>query len=199
MSSSPTKAWLAQTNPIGTMSLYPNPRQYQTVYDNGSDRCIVERRRRSRRVTETVVEARRGGPRSQTPASSTETLPELLTPLRTRSYPSSRSSSKSTSLARSRGASVAKAMTKTTVIITTHQMTQQRPKQDAAAPSRIQSEPTPPPTPRLERLPTPELSDLDEAPFCDCDKTALMTYCTSCKKAEYIDSSLSQTRYVSHL
>lgn len=29
-------------------------------------------------------------------------------------------------------------------------------------------EPTPPPTPRLTRLPTPELPDLKEAPFCDC-------------------------------
>jgi len=28
--------------------------------------------------------------------------------------------------------------------------------------------PTPPPTPRLGRLPTPDLDELDEAPFCDC-------------------------------
>jgi hypothetical protein len=42
--------------------------------------------------------------------------------------------------------------------------------------------PTPPPTPRFERLPTPELSDLkDGAPFCDCCQgETSMKYCTSC-------------------
>lgn len=44
-------------------------------------------------------------------------------------------------------------------------------------------EPTPPPTPRLGRLPTPDLSDLEDAPFCGCDsKATIVRYCTSCKK-----------------
>lgn len=43
-------------------------------------------------------------------------------------------------------------------------------------------EPTPPPTPRLDRLPSPELPDLDEAPFCECDQGTVLCYCTSCKK-----------------
>ncbi|KAH6870030.1 hypothetical protein BKA58DRAFT_169854 [Alternaria rosae] len=41
--------------------------------------------------------------------------------------------------------------------------------------------PTPPPTPRLGRLPTPELDDLDEAPFCDCGvESHVIKRCTEC-------------------
>ncbi|KAF2257350.1 hypothetical protein BU26DRAFT_42352 [Trematosphaeria pertusa] len=41
--------------------------------------------------------------------------------------------------------------------------------------------PTPPATPRIERLPTPDLSDLDETPFCDCCIEAhVVKYCASC-------------------
>jgi hypothetical protein len=41
--------------------------------------------------------------------------------------------------------------------------------------------PTPPPTPRLARLATPDLSDLDEAPFCDCSAEAhVVKRCTAC-------------------
>ncbi|KAF2803605.1 uncharacterized protein BDZ99DRAFT_167573 [Mytilinidion resinicola] len=41
--------------------------------------------------------------------------------------------------------------------------------------------PSPPPTPRLGRLPTPDLSDLDETPFCDCcEESSRFKYCTSC-------------------
>lgn len=42
---------------------------------------------------------------------------------------------------------------------------------------------TPPPTPRLRRLATPDLSDLDESPFCDCGVGShVITLCTSCTK-----------------
>jgi hypothetical protein len=42
--------------------------------------------------------------------------------------------------------------------------------------------PTPPPTPKFERLPTPEFSDLEDgAPFCGCCQgETSMKYCTSC-------------------
>ncbi|KAF2116479.1 hypothetical protein BDV96DRAFT_598386 [Lophiotrema nucula] len=43
------------------------------------------------------------------------------------------------------------------------------------------SMPTPPPTPKLGRLSTPELSDLDDAPFCDCCvQEPIVKYCASC-------------------
>jgi hypothetical protein len=43
--------------------------------------------------------------------------------------------------------------------------------------------PTPPPTPRLARLSTPDFSDLDEAPFCDCGIEAhVVKRCTACSK-----------------
>lgn len=40
---------------------------------------------------------------------------------------------------------------------------------------------TPPPTPKLGRLATPELDDVDDRPFCDCcsDRQA-MNYCAGC-------------------
>ncbi|KAF2470564.1 uncharacterized protein BDR25DRAFT_355052 [Lindgomyces ingoldianus] len=39
---------------------------------------------------------------------------------------------------------------------------------------------TPPPTPKIKRLPTPELPDLDGSPFCDCCIEAhVIKYCTS--------------------
>lgn len=44
-------------------------------------------------------------------------------------------------------------------------------------------EPTPPPTPRLSRLPTPELPELKEAPFCDCGiKSHMVKRCRTCRK-----------------
>lgn len=40
---------------------------------------------------------------------------------------------------------------------------------------------TPPATPKMERLPTPELEDLDERPFCDCcTGVQVMKYCAAC-------------------
>ncbi|KAF1940673.1 hypothetical protein EJ02DRAFT_225415 [Clathrospora elynae] len=43
--------------------------------------------------------------------------------------------------------------------------------------------PTPPQTPRLARLSTPDLSDLDEALFCECGVQAnVVRCCTSCNK-----------------
>lgn len=44
-------------------------------------------------------------------------------------------------------------------------------------------EPTPPPTPRMFRLPTPELPDLKEAPFCNCGvRRHVVKRCTTCSK-----------------
>ncbi|KAF2792305.1 hypothetical protein K505DRAFT_55462 [Melanomma pulvis-pyrius CBS 109.77] len=41
--------------------------------------------------------------------------------------------------------------------------------------------PTPPPTPKIERLPTPELEDLDKTLFCDCCvNVRSINYCASC-------------------
>lgn len=41
--------------------------------------------------------------------------------------------------------------------------------------------PTPPPTPKIERLSTPELSDLEDSPFCECCASVHVTkYCASC-------------------
>lgn len=62
-------------------------------------------------------------------------------------------------------------------------------KSDRSTSTKIQSSyyrsagPTPPPTPRPSRLPTPDLSDLEEGALCDCGvKAHIVKYCTSCKK-----------------
>ena len=39
---------------------------------------------------------------------------------------------------------------------------------------------TPPPTPRISRLATPELDDLEERPFCECCTSRTAKYCAGC-------------------
>ncbi|USP81050.1 uncharacterized protein yc1106_08324 [Curvularia clavata] len=49
--------------------------------------------------------------------------------------------------------------------------------------SYFSGEPTPPPTPRMLRLPTPELPDLKEAPFCNCGiRGHVVKRCRTCSK-----------------
>lgn len=48
---------------------------------------------------------------------------------------------------------------------------------------QVNAGPTPPQTPRSGRLPTPELSDLEDAPFCDCGVDAhVIKYCQGCNR-----------------
>ena len=57
-----------------------------------------------------------------------------------------------------------------------------RPKIKACTPLvEFSGVPTPPSTPKIGRLATPELEDLDEVPFCDCCVDVhLIKYCASC-------------------
>lgn len=42
---------------------------------------------------------------------------------------------------------------------------------------------TPPPTPSIRRLSTPELSDTEDRPFCDCStQKHVVRYCSSCRR-----------------
>jgi hypothetical protein len=52
---------------------------------------------------------------------------------------------------------------------------------ETKAPLYTSAGPTPPPTPRCGRLPTPDLSDLDEAPFRECGgKPHVVKFCAEC-------------------
>lgn len=52
---------------------------------------------------------------------------------------------------------------------------------EAIAPPAALAMPTPPPTPKVDRLPTPELPELDDSPFCDCCvEVHVVKYCASC-------------------
>lgn len=45
---------------------------------------------------------------------------------------------------------------------------------------------TPPPTPKMDRLATPELCDFDERPFCDCcAEVQVMKFCAGCGCRNY--------------
>ncbi|EOA90879.1 uncharacterized protein SETTUDRAFT_158375 [Exserohilum turcica Et28A] len=50
-------------------------------------------------------------------------------------------------------------------------------------PFQLSGEPTPPPTPRVARLSTPELAELIEAPFCECGvERQIVRCCKTCSK-----------------
>ena len=155
----------------------------QTMYHDGASVCIEESRRSgvARKVepsTETFVDF------VLYPTSSTESTPrshphEALhnhpAPKRrvagSNSYPHV-TSAKHSSRSRAKPAIVHGALGSSELL-------------GIGARSALQSSagPTPPPTPRLKRLPTPELPGLDEAPFCDCGVGEhIVKRCTVCSK-----------------
>jgi hypothetical protein len=161
-----------------------NDRLCQTIYDDGRTRCIVESRRRFKMGRS--IDAEHIG---QSYLRSTQEIKVIASPERV--YPSDllRPSSKapasrSEGLASSRDgySRPSSNKAKTVVIIPTSSKSTEPGFGNIGSTSQKWLELTPPPTPRLGRLPSPELSDLDEAPFCECDKIALRSYCNSCKK-----------------
>jgi hypothetical protein len=163
------------SKPLGS-----SDKHYQTVYDDGRSRYIVERRRHAKVV--------HGGDATDILRSShlpvlsgnAETLPERLSPCGSRSYPSTKVSSGKDGLA-PRDCHTKKSSS--TVVVTSAALKPNGTKinEGNSSPQKW-IELTPPPTPRLRRLSSPELSDLEDAPFCECDGAALVKYCTACKK-----------------
>jgi hypothetical protein len=186
MSSSPKAASSSSIQQAAKVSKQSssNDRPYQTVYTDGRRCCIVESRRRSRTV-------RRIGPRDNQDSRHNSLLdhggPASLEHIsangsldRPSSMVSSSSSSKGLASSRDTYARPLPNTPKAVIIIPTS--SKSCAVKVGQATSKRWVEPTPPPTPRLGRLPSPELPDLDEAPFCECDKAALMTYCMTCRK-----------------
>jgi hypothetical protein len=163
---------------------------HQTVYDDGRNRCIVESRRRSKTARNVDTDHLGRSRVWSKPASKVMASPERVQPGGSLNPSSTVSSSKSDGLAPSRDGYSKPSFSKPrTVVIVAQTPNSTNPKfYDKISTSQNWLEPTPPPTPRLGRLPSPELSDLEETPFCECDEITRRRYCNSCKKE--VDSSV---------
>ncbi|KAF2262375.1 hypothetical protein CC78DRAFT_320118 [Lojkania enalia] len=80
-----------------------------------------------------------------------------------------------------RASSLAKPRSKTTPIVIQSPLPNRGVSHNVSSIIEKSTIPTPPPTPRLDRLPTPELAGLDGTLFCDCciDKPTIK-FCASC-------------------
>jgi hypothetical protein len=167
----------AQQATISPERLSSSKKHHQTVYDDGRRQYIVERRRRADTVLEADAVDFRHRVSSKVSQRDAMTSSEHLLSSFSRSYPSTKDSAISGSLASRDGLSK-KSNTSRAVVITT--AVSNILEKNLA--SETWANPTPPPTPRMKRLPTPELSDLDETPFCPCDDPTTQAYCRSCRK-----------------
>jgi hypothetical protein len=160
---------------------------YQTVYDDGRGRYIVECRRRSGKFQCTDAKDEGSNHRSSNQFSDAIMSRERLPLSGSLRHPSSKSTRLGDAKSSRDNFSSGRSLKKThsaIVIVNTPASRAQDTRSEIKASSKW-TEPTPPPTPRLGRLSTPELSDLDEAPFCDCDnQAAMMKYCALCKKED---------------
>lgn len=157
----------------------------QTVYDDGRGRYIVASRQRPQTVRRTnAVDNEHSQPRPIRRNDMIE-AEERLSSRESPRYPASCTPSKSEGLALSREVCVEqqspKYPKKVVIIPASSKPVNPKPRLERSTLQRW-AEPTPPPTPRMGRLPSPELSDL-EAPFCECDEAIMPRYCASCKKA----------------
>jgi hypothetical protein len=161
-----------------------NDNLYQTVYTNGRRCCIVESRRRSRLVRGSDPREDRDSHHRSALKCSDAASPELISVNTSLGLPSSMVSSpyKSEGLASSRDKYAKPSFNTPKAVIIVPTSSKPCAVKSEKSTSKRWVEPTPPPTPLLGRLPSPDLPDLVEAPFCDCDEAALVTYCMACKK-----------------
>jgi hypothetical protein len=183
MSSSPTKSPSTRQTPTGPMQQSFLQVHGQMVYDDGSGRRIVESRRRFRRVsgTRTSAKTARIG-YSNPPISNVMPFPSDPWAIEEQKHPTSRAPPKTdlashvTCAKQLRSPSKSKAV----IIVDPSMRTANKACQTKYS-LQEHVELTPPPTPRLSRLETPELSDLEDTPFCDCGADAyILKRCTCC-------------------
>lgn len=160
-------------------------RHCQTVYDDGHSRCIVESRRRPRVVRGIDMEDSERPHAGFVMCGSMKGSSVQPSPYGLLSYPSLKASfpkSGGLTLSREKGLKPLLKSPKEVVIVPASSKSCASECEGKTSTSQIWIEPTPPPTPRLGLLPTPELPDLDEAPFCECDQAIVVRCCASCKK-----------------
>ncbi|KAF1851777.1 uncharacterized protein K460DRAFT_41191 [Cucurbitaria berberidis CBS 394.84] len=164
----------------------------QTIYHNDAGHHIAESRRRSR-VVRRVEPAPTAYcdwilyPTTNATSSSRIHLVDA-SPHPTSSASSSRNTSLATHVTTAKPSSNVRPKA---VIVIEEQQSVETGRNRKQPPLQTSVVLTPPPTPRMDRLPTPDFLDLDEAPFCDCGVEAhIVKFCTSCNMA----SSFSQRR-----
>ncbi|KAH3908646.1 hypothetical protein HBI56_074860 [Parastagonospora nodorum] len=158
----------------------------QTVYDDGHGRYIVASRQRPQIVRRTDAADNRHSRSRPIRKNEIIEVEERLLSRESPRYPASRKPSNSEGLAPSREVCVEqqspKYPRKVVVIPALSKPVNPALRVERSTLQRW-AEPTPPPTPRSGRLPSPELSDLEEAPFCECDEAIMPKCCASCKNA----------------
>lgn len=149
----------------------------QTVYDDGSGHRIVDSRRRSRMGLVRAV---------TTQADRVSTPTEDAVPSRNPSTIAVRHRAASGMSPKTLGSEqhvtrrTERLTAKPPVIIGAPRPATTK-SYDKVFLSKAHEESTPPPTPRVRRLSTPDLPDLAEAPFCGCGFEApVVKYCTRC-------------------
>lgn len=155
----------------------------QTAYHNGAGFQIEESRRRSGVVRKVESPTRAYVDFVLYPMNDVPLAPQSRTIQGFRRDPAPRSSpAEHSSKSHVTSAKRASRISKPVVIHEVSKSVNAKP--DTAKSSyRTSSGPTPPPTPRLARLSTPDFPDLDEAGFCDCGIDAhVVRRCTSCNK-----------------
>ncbi|KAH7398816.1 hypothetical protein DE146DRAFT_505209 [Phaeosphaeria sp. MPI-PUGE-AT-0046c] len=177
-----------ETNSLVPLRLFFDKRYHQMIYNHGHQRFIVEARRSNRRPR--GISANGSGPSHRCivlDGNNTMSLKHLSSN-NPSGFPSTKTSTPAGGLAlassRDERNKVSKVSPTEASAIFEGSTAQYLAVVGSERRSRSQKweEPTPPPTPRLDRLPSPELPDLAEAPFCDCDEATIVSYCTSCKK-----------------
>jgi hypothetical protein len=160
-------------------------RHCQTVYDDGHSRCIVEARQRpgmargtnSKDIGYLHARSSMDGRMMKSPEQSS---PDVQSGYPSLEAPSSKR--EGLALSREKGPKPYHKRSRKVIIVPAASRSYTPKSEQQASASQKWVEPTPPPTPRLGRLPTPELSNLDEAPFCECDQTVVVRFCELCKR-----------------
>jgi hypothetical protein len=176
------------TSPTRQAAAYPeqlHERHFyrQKTYQNGAGLQIETSRRRSGVVRKVESPTRAYADFVLFPGSDVPPAPQSQTVEGFRKDPASRAFLAEHSILHVTSAKrTSRTGSKPVVIHKTSKSLETKP--DTAKPSyQPFSDTTSPPTPRLARLATPDFSDPDEAPFCECDADAhVIRRCTSCNK-----------------
>lgn len=157
--------------------------QGQMMYDDGSGRRIIDSRRRSRKLSGTRISAKTARAESNTSTSKVRPCFESPSVPEEQKQPVLRARSDTvqaphvTFVKQSRSSP---SKPKAVIIVDQSTRNLSRTTQVQISP-RSRFEFTPPPSPRLGRLETPELSDLEDTPFCECGADAhIVKRCTRC-------------------
>lgn len=185
----------SSTSSIQTTSMYPvHPRHgekyRQTVYHDGAGRQIAECRRRTSLVQKVKAPTTTyqdwilypaSGPIEHRQGSS----PEISLP-RTRSTSTAFHDGLAPHVTKVKRSS--KLRSKPVVVVTSSKRLEKS-QESIKMSFHQEAEPTPPPTPRIARLQSPDLADFDDAPFCSCGINAhIVKLCVCCNAKVDIQS-----------